>query len=70
MVLTGAFVSTKVLQRFEVRELTGSQVVVDMRSSSVPEKEIVWYRLRNQTVFTSYKTVACTVDARWLVGRT
>ena len=42
MVLVKAFVNTKMPQRFKARELTGSQVVVDMRPSNVPEKEIVW----------------------------
>jgi len=55
MMLTETLVNEKILRRVKARELTGSQVVVDMRFSSVPEKGIVWSRLRNQTLLTSSK---------------
>ena len=42
MMLTKASINANLSQRLKVWELTGSQVVVDMRFSSVPEKEIVW----------------------------
>lgn len=42
MVLAEAFVNADISQELEARELTGSQVVVDMRFSSVPERGIVW----------------------------
>jgi len=41
MMLTKASVNANNPRKVKARELTGSQVVVDMRFSSVPEKEIV-----------------------------